>query len=413
MSIVARWSFDAGDSRDDSGNGKNGTDTNVSYGAPALRGQAAQFAGNVNGSPATKIAIPDLSLAGGDFSVEVWCFPSANSVNPWEMLFGKNYVSPLNSGCGLYFGSVVGASTQFGFGEYANLKTFQLNPSGGLSNWYQVGVSKIGTTLHTYINGTPISTFTGVSFPNFNPNIFGHDDSDPSGSADNFKGAIDSGTVWNRGLSDAEWATLYNGGAGRDFHDAAFPDGPGPLPPSTTPYGRMLRALFPPGRAFNLEVGGVISETCEALAVELQRVHDRGVDLINETDPRTAVETLPDWERVFGLPNVFVPEILPTIAERQVAVTAMYVWRGGQSYSFFANLVKACGYSLASIDLFAGTGLLRVGDRVGKRCYGKKYAYAFRLNINAPTGVALDHASTARIIAHVTHSHIVSICNFL
>lgn len=415
MSLLAYWPLEA-DSKDLTGNGHDGVDTNVTYGAPAPFGaSAAQFPGPVGGTPPNKIVIPSLSLSGGAWSINVWCYPTANSINPYEMLFGKNYPGSGNSGCGLYFASVSGASTQFAFGEFGNLKTFQLNPSSGLNNPYCIGVSSAGpgAALKCYINGALIQTFATTTFANFNPDIIGRDASDPSGSTGQFKGGAKAIGVWvNEVLSDAQFAALYNGGAGLDPYDPAFPDHlvvPHPLAPA---YSRQLKALFPPGVAFDLETDSVISQTCDALAVELDRVDARGVDLIDEADPRTTDELIGDWERVLGLPDAQVPVISSDLDERRAAVTAKYVARGGQSFDFFAQLVAACGYTLASIDTYGGSRFTCVSLCTDPLIEGA-YAYSMNLNVNAPAGSALTHAELEAVIRKATHSHITAFVTYL
>lgn len=120
---------------------------------------------------------------------------------------------------------------------------------------------------------------------------------------------------------------------------------------SADAYARQLRELLPPGAAFSPEDDSEISATLQALAQELARVDARGVDLINESDPRTANETITDWERVLKLPDDRVTVIPATLAERQIAITQKYANRGGQNVDFFVKLCALCGYTLAAGSL--------------------------------------------------------------
>lgn len=184
-----------------------------------------------------------------------------------------------------------------------------------------------------------------------------------------------------------------------------------PLPTDDTSaasvYARQLKHLLPPGTAFDLEPDSDVTKTLQATAVELWRVDRRGVQLIEESDPRTAFETITDWERMLSLPDELVIAIPATIEERRIAVTQKYVSRGGQNYTFFETLCAACGYTLTSIDRFANL-VLRAGFRVSDRVYGATYAYAMRLNLVTPTGDALSQADFERVIRHATHSHITA-----
>ncbi len=171
-------------------------------------------------------------------------------------------------------------------------------------------------------------------------------------------------------------------------------------------YGRQLAQLLPPGARFwNLEEDSELRAMLDAIGDELERVRLQGLDLIEESDPRTATATLEYWEDTVGLPDERVLEIPGTDAERRVAITQKLVSRGGQNYTFFETLSAACGYPLNSIDKFAES-ILRAGFRVSDRVYGAEWAYSMRLNVAAATAGALSHADFERVIRHATHSHI-------
>ena len=172
-----------------------------------------------------------------------------------------------------------------------------------------------------------------------------------------------------------------------------------------TAYLGMLRALLPPGALFEVEPGSVLSRLLEGAADELVRVGQRGADLINESDPRTATETLAEWERTLSLPDEYVTEIPATTEGRRVAVTQKLASRGGQNLEFFTLLCEACGYPLTSLESFNSL-ILRAGFRVGARVWGNEFAYAMRLNLGAAATGALPHADFERVIRRATHSHI-------
>jgi hypothetical protein len=65
-------------------------------------------------------------------------------------------------------------------------------------------------------------------------------------------------------------------------------------------YARMLKALLPPSKVWAL-IDSLLSAIFLACADELVRVGDRVLDLLEESDPRTTLELLPDFERVLGL----------------------------------------------------------------------------------------------------------------
>lgn len=174
---------------------------------------------------------------------------------------------------------------------------------------------------------------------------------------------------------------------------------------SAEKYASQLQKLLPFGPLWTAEAGSVLKKTLLGMAEEFERVRIRAANLIEEFDPRTASETIEEWEAAMSIPDELVTEIAGTLADRRVAVTAKFTSRGGQNYDYFSVLCSACGYPLTSIDLFADL-VLRAGFRVNDRVYDQTYAYTMRLNLAAPPGAALDHATFERVIRHATHSHI-------
>lgn len=169
-------------------------------------------------------------------------------------------------------------------------------------------------------------------------------------------------------------------------------------------YTRMLIGLLPKGKAFNT-VAPTLYKTLQAIAVELARIDARAKQLIEESDPRTASETLAEWEQMLGLPDDRVLEIPATDDERRLAITQKYVSLSeGQNYDFFELLLASCGYTLEGINLFANS-VLRAGFRVGDRVYGEGYAYSMEVEYTVGASV-LDLATMKRVVQKATHSHI-------
>lgn len=103
------------------------------------------------------------------------------------------------------------------------------------------------------------------------------------------------------------------------------------LPASLDPNGTLLGAeLLAEGQALDGGLG-------------------RAGALLDESDPRTTVDLLPDWERVAGLPDegAFLPR---TAQERRAAVVARVTGIGGQSAAYFIALAKSIGYDVTIDD---------------------------------------------------------------
>ena len=104
-------------------------------------------------------------------------------------------------------------------------------------------------------------------------------------------------------------------------------------------YRDLLMRLSPPGAAFG--PGGRYEDLLTALAGGLAELHDRAVAADAESDPRTADETLPDWERMLGILSPMTDQ-----ADRQREAHATLIARGGCSVAYFVALAAALGVTI-------------------------------------------------------------------
>ncbi|MEO8631219.1 MAG: putative phage tail protein, partial [Betaproteobacteria bacterium] len=86
-------------------------------------------------------------------------------------------------------------------------------------------------------------------------------------------------------------------------------------------YARMMIALLPPGRVWRLIGGSVLATLFAGCADEIGRLDARTIDLLNEADPRTAIETLPEYELTLGLSST------GTNAERSARIVSRLIAR--------------------------------------------------------------------------------------
>jgi hypothetical protein len=86
-------------------------------------------------------------------------------------------------------------------------------------------------------------------------------------------------------------------------------------------YQRMMTALLPQGRLWKLIGDSVLSDLILAAADELARVDARVDDLLDEADPSTATELLPEYEEMLAL------EEASTVEERRARIVARLVAR--------------------------------------------------------------------------------------
>lgn len=181
---------------------------------------------------------------------------------------------------------------------------------------------------------------------------------------------------------------------------------------NATSYAKQLKQLLPPGLVWFLESTAKLTKTLLGISDELVRVDDRGADLQEEADPRTATETLDDWERLLGLPDEDITTIPATDAARRLAITQKYISLGGQTPAYYIGLAAACGYTVTITDPLAGD-VLRSGFRSGDRCYGAGQAYTWLVTVTAPVGTALTHAELEAVIRRAAPAHTTVVFTYL
>jgi len=141
---------------------------------------------------------------------------------------------------------------------------------------------------------------------------------------------------------------------------------------SEADYARLLRQLLPRGAAWDFAPGGTFARLLEAMAAEFARIDVRAVDIMDEADPRTALETLIDWERVAGLPDACTGQP-DNVRERQIALVQKLTSIAGQTPADFIDLAALIGFE---IDIEEHRPL-RTGFRVGDRCKDQAWAFAW------------------------------------
>lgn len=94
-----------------------------------------------------------------------------------------------------------------------------------------------------------------------------------------------------------------------------------PPSPLVQQYARMMIALLPPGKLWRLIGESVLGNLFAGCAEELARLDGRVIDLLDEADPTTAEESLPEYELELGLVAA------ATLEERRANVVARLVRR--------------------------------------------------------------------------------------
>lgn len=110
-------------------------------------------------------------------------------------------------------------------------------------------------------------------------------------------------------------------------------------------YLELVWSLYPKGRAWVREHGGVLENINGVIAEECARVDARAVNLFEEADPRTTTELLEDWEKEFGLPDECTP-LGATVEERRAAVLFKRNFEGSMTLAWYKELARILGYDV-------------------------------------------------------------------
>lgn len=170
---------------------------------------------------------------------------------------------------------------------------------------------------------------------------------------------------------------------------------------------RVLRQLLPPGVLFDeIPADSVLAKLLKGLSLEFERVEARAADLVAEMDPRTAIETLPEWERAYGLPDVRVPVLPATTAGRRAAIALKVIMRGAQNEAAYRALIEACGWELLQVrKVWRAREMFRAGDRCMSRVYGLRWSLTVQFNVGNEAVDALPFADLTRVLQHTMQAH--------
>lgn len=133
------------------------------------------------------------------------------------------------------------------------------------------------------------------------------------------------------------------------------------LPPVEA-YAEALTALMPRGLGWPDARGPNWQALILSLAHEFRRLDEATVTVVEEADPRTAVLTIPSWERVLGLPDACLGTP-GTLDERRDLVLALLLMKGGASPQYFETLGAGFGREVTVSEEFAFVcGTSHAGD---------------------------------------------------
>jgi hypothetical protein len=180
------------DLTDSSGNGNTLTNNgDVSFASGKL-GNAAVFDGSNYFSSDVSL---DMSQSG---SISLWV--KSNDVSGWQTILG---------GTGLNIG-VDPTNSQLFVNDFSSMPQVFISGYTPDDSWVHLTVVADASDLKIYFNGSLNASATnGLGNPTINIGGTGNE---------NFIGSVDAVGIWNRALSDAEVAELYNTGTGLELN---------------------------------------------------------------------------------------------------------------------------------------------------------------------------------------------------
>jgi uncharacterized protein YmfQ (DUF2313 family) len=138
------------------------------------------------------------------------------------------------------------------------------------------------------------------------------------------------------------------------------------------------RALLPTGEAWPTEPGTNLERLLAGLSAWRGRIEARGLDLLLESDPRTATELLAKWEEALGLPDACLPAPA-SLLERRALVVSRIVGPGGGSRSFFVQLAAALGFQVTITERTVNP--FRMGrGRMGDALSGERGGFIWQVH---------------------------------
>lgn len=142
-------------------------------------------------------------------------------------------------------------------------------------------------------------------------------------------------------------------------------------------YLDQLQALLPPGRLAR-DPNAVLTRLLGAFADGLARVHLRADNLVDEEDPRTTLELLPDYERVTSLPDPCLGPA-PDIPTRRAQLSALMLLRGSLSIPHLIGVAASYGFTI-TITKFPPS----VAEGMAAEDGVTEDDWAFAFQVNAP-----------------------------
>lgn len=142
----------------------------------------------------------------------------------------------------------------------------------------------------------------------------------------------------------------------------------------------LYRAYQPPGAALNRDDDTDLGRLWLAKAQKWARAEQLAEHMLDQADPTTATEMLPDWARALGIPGGCI-ESVESMDELRALVVGKWSDGGDQSRQAYIDLAARFGFEIAITEGFRPFKCGR--DRCGRKL--NSTANSFRRRISTPT----------------------------
>lgn len=209
--LVAYYPFN-GNANDETGNGHDGTVSNVVLTTDRKSETDKAYAFNGSTSSISALAHTDWSFNGGDFSIAAWI--NVNTIGTSRIVSAGYDANDGIWGLGFGQNSGWGSGNRINFFVYSggSYQDFNSNEITAYTagQWTHVGIVRKGTLLTFYFNGQPVGSTTSMSFlANANSYLsIGCRQQNSGTLIEYFNGKIDELRIYKRALSPNEMAQL-------------------------------------------------------------------------------------------------------------------------------------------------------------------------------------------------------------
>jgi len=135
-------------------------------------------------------------------------------------------------------------------------------------------------------------------------------------------------------------------------------------------YRQVLQSLLPTGKFWTRAESSDLTKLLNGLAEVFTRTEERSLELIQESVPSHATETLEEWELDFNIPDEGY-ELESTTEGRRSVIKAKFIAVGQQDQGYFDDIATALGYDVSITEFskcLAGLATAGSSYATNERC---------------------------------------------